>query len=70
MSNTPPFTKEELDEFRALVEDGESHSQMRRINSRLKMPDFIKQVGKEKCDAMFEILKLEFIRSPTNRGKS
>lgn len=69
MSNTPPFTKEELDEFRSLVEDGESHSQMRRINSRLEMPDFIKRVGKEKCDAMFEVLKLEFITSSTNKGE-
>lgn len=53
------YTKEELDEFRKLVEMGESWNQMDRISSRLRMPDFIKNVGKEKCDAMFEVLKKE-----------
>lgn len=53
------YTQAELDEFRSLVEDGESRSQMARIRSRLDMPHFIKRVGKDKCDAMFDVLKRE-----------
>ncbi len=53
------YTQAELDEFRSLVEDGESRSQLARIRSRLDMPRFIKRVGKDKCDAMFEAMKRE-----------
>jgi hypothetical protein len=53
------YTKAELDAFRMLVEQGESPRQMERIHSRLEMPKFIKMVGKEKCDAMLEVLKKE-----------
>jgi hypothetical protein len=53
------YTEEEFNEFRRLVEMGESHHQMDRINSRLEMPGFIKRVGKEKCDEMFDILMEE-----------
>lgn len=53
------YTEEELNEFRELVELGESCHQMDRINSRLDMPKFIERVGREKCDAMFEVLKQE-----------
>lgn len=59
MSNEVTYTEEELDEFRNLVEMGESCHQMDRINSRLEMPKFIERVGREKCDAMFEVLKQE-----------
>lgn len=53
------YTKEELDEFRGLVEKAESINQIARIESRLRMPEFIDRVGREKCDAMFEVLKRE-----------
>lgn len=53
------YTEEELNELRELVELGESSHQMDRIHSRLDMPKFIERVGKEKCDAMFEVLKQE-----------
>ncbi len=53
------YTKDELNEFRKLVEAGESRLQMDRIMSRMEMPKFIERVGKEKCDAMFEVLKKE-----------
>ena len=56
MSN---YTEQELDEFRDLVEAGESQSQTERIRSRVYMPKFIEKVGREKCDAMFEVLKQE-----------
>lgn len=53
------YTKDELNEFRELVEGGESRDQLRRIRARLDMPKFIERVGREKCDAMFEVLKAE-----------
>lgn len=53
------YTEEELDEFRDLVEAGESSIQIERIRSRLDMPKFIERVGRDKCDAMFEVLKAE-----------
>ena len=56
MSN---YTKKELDEFRLLVVQGESRDQVDRINSRLEMPKFIKRVGRDKCDVMYEVLKKE-----------
>lgn len=53
------YTEAELAEFRDLVEAGESRVQTERIRSRLDMPKFIERVGREKCKAMFEVLKLE-----------
>ena len=53
------YTDEELNEFRRLVELSESINQMDRIESRLEMPRFIERVGRDKCDAMFEVLKKE-----------
>jgi hypothetical protein len=53
------YSKEELDEFRDLVEAGESHNQLERIRSRISMPKFIERVGRDKCNAMFEVLKQE-----------
>lgn len=53
------YTQAELKQFRRLVELGESLRQMDRIESRLRMPKFIERVGREKCDAMFEVLKAE-----------
>lgn len=53
------YTTDELDEFRRLVEQAESRDQMDRIKSRLDMPKFIERVGREKCDAMFAVLKAE-----------
>ena len=53
------YTPEDLAEFRRLVELGESKNQMDRITSRLELPGFVAKHGKEKCDAMFEVLKRE-----------
>jgi len=58
-STESPYSKEELDEFRGLVEAGESRIQMERIRSRLDMPKFIERVGKDKCDIMFKELEKE-----------
>jgi hypothetical protein len=49
----------ELDEFRRLVELGESLKQMDRIESRIQMPKFIERVGLTECERMFAILKKE-----------
>ena len=48
-----------MNEFRDLVEAAESPSQLDRIRSRLDMPKFIERVGRDKCEAMFEVLKEE-----------
>lgn len=53
------FTLEELNEFRDLVEAGESQNQLERIRNRMDMPKFVERVGREKCVAMFEVLKQE-----------
>ena len=53
------YTEEDLSEFRRLVEMGESRDQLECISSRARMPTFVAQHGKEKCDAMFEVLKKE-----------
>ena len=53
------YTQEELDEFRELVELAESRLQMDRIEARIQTPKFVERVGKEKCNAMFEVLKEE-----------
>ena len=53
------YTQEDLKEFRRLVQMSESNCQMDRIESRLEMPRFIEKVGRQKCDAMFEVLKVE-----------
>jgi hypothetical protein len=54
--NDVTYTDDELNEFRKLVELGESCHQMDRINSRLDMPHFIERVGKEKCNEMYKVL--------------
>lgn len=53
------FTATELRDFRTLVEGIESRDQLTRINARLQMKTFVEKTGKDKCDAMFEILKKE-----------
>jgi len=53
------YTIAQLNQFRRLVEMGESQNQMDRIKSRLEMPGFIEEVGREKCDEMIEVLKKE-----------
>lgn len=50
------YTQEEFDEFEELVELSGSHDQMDRIYSRLQMPEFIRRVGKAKCDEMWKVL--------------
>jgi hypothetical protein len=57
------YTEEELNEFRDLVEAGESQRQTERIRSRMDMAKFIQKVGREKCDAMFEVLNQEIKRA-------
>ena len=58
-SKKKPYTKAEYKEFSRLVRLAESSRQIDRIKARLEQPKFIERVGKEKCDLMFEALKLE-----------
>lgn len=50
------FTKEEFSRFFKLVEMSGSANQMDRINCRIDMPLFIKEVGRDKCDKMWELI--------------
>ena len=56
MPKKKPYTVAEYRKFKRLVEMAESRVQMDRINSRLQMPKFIEEVGREKCDLMFKVL--------------
>ena len=53
------FTESEWDEFREIVELGESQEEMDRIYSRLLWRKFAKRVYRENCDIIFELLKKE-----------
>ena len=48
-----PWTKEVYAEFDKLTRKESSGRQMDRIESRIKLPLFIAEHGKELCDAMF-----------------
>lgn len=54
---TITWTPEELDQFDELVDMNSSRHQMDRISGRLGMHSFIAKHGKEKCDAMWEVLQ-------------
>ena len=55
----PIYTEEEIAEMRRHVRALESRDQMTRIRARTSESELILRLGKEKCDAMFEILKME-----------
>lgn len=50
------FTKDQFSEFFRLVNMSGSSDQMDRINSRLDMPKFINEVGRETCDRMYKLI--------------
>lgn len=49
------YTKQEYSRFVRLVRMSGSHDQMDRITSRLEMPKLVKELGQEKCQAMWEV---------------
>lgn len=51
------FTREQFGKFFKLVNMSRSSDQMDRINSRLDMREFIKEVGRVKCDEMHELIE-------------
>lgn len=51
------FTKEEFARFFKLVQMSGSADQMDRINCRIDMPVFIKEVGRDKCDLMWQAIE-------------
>lgn len=53
---TQTFTRKQFTEFFRLVNMSGSPHQMDRINSRLEMPNFIKENGRETCNAMWELI--------------
>lgn len=52
-----PYTDAELRQFDMLTNRLSSPNQLTRLDARFQMPKFIAKHGKEKCDAMFEVLK-------------
>lgn len=50
------FTKEQFTEFFRLVNMAVSESQMDRISSRLEIPEFVREVGKNVCDEMYNLI--------------
>ena len=58
MSNSQ-WTKEDLREFKKLVDMSGSRNQMMRIEARIQMPKFIEKHGQEKCDAMWAHINKE-----------
>jgi hypothetical protein len=54
---TKPYTTAELKQFDRLTNKLSSQDQMARINARVDIKKFIEEHGKEKCDAMFDVLK-------------
>jgi len=53
---TAEYTKEELRKFKRLYDKTGSLNGGTRVIARLEMNDFVKEHGKEKCDAMFEAI--------------
>lgn len=52
-----PFTKVLLKKFDHLTMASCSSAQMERIRARLALKAFIKEHGKEKCDAMWAVIQ-------------
>lgn len=52
-----PYTPDEMRTFDRITSLLSSRDQMDLISGRMKLKTFIAEHGKEKCDAMFEVLK-------------
>lgn len=53
------YTKEQLNEFRKLIDLGSSNNQAERSCSRVQMNTFITKTGRSVCDAMFKEIEGE-----------
>lgn len=52
------YTRAQLEAFDRITQNLSSRDQLVRIRARVsEVPAFVKKHGKEKCDAMFEVLK-------------
>jgi len=51
------YTDAELRRFNLITLKLSSRTQLHRIEARMEIRRFIEEHGKEKCDAMFEVLK-------------
>lgn len=52
-----PYTAAELKQFDRLTMKLSSRDQLARIEARMAIKRYIEEHGKEKCDAMFAVLK-------------
>lgn len=57
------FNRTQFEKFFNLVLASGSPNQMDRINSRLGMPKFIKEAGREACDRMWELIEAGYTPS-------
>jgi hypothetical protein len=55
----PAFSAEELSELRTLVHSSESANHLDRLRGRMEIPRFVERVGREKYDAMRQVLDQE-----------
>lgn len=51
------YTDADLKKFDRITQKLHSPNQLTRINGRVEIKTFVEEHGKEKCDAMFEVLK-------------
>lgn len=60
---TKPYTRALLRKFARLTEKTSSRDQMARISARLDLERFIKEHGKDTCDAMWTEIKAKDSRA-------
>lgn len=64
------YTRDEYKTFNALVGATSSPNQLGRIQARLKLNAFVKEHGREKCDAMDAEWKRRSARGKTSKTTS
>jgi hypothetical protein len=70
MSKAVVYTAEELRRFDHLTLRLSSRDQVTRIEARFDVKRFQQEHGKEKCDAMFAVLKARDAKQEKAHGKS
>lgn len=61
---TVEYTKQEYARFSRLVRMSGSPNQMDRITARLEMPKLVKELGDEKCQAMWDVCEADRDNDP------
>lgn len=64
-----PYTEEQYERFKELVDMTGSKMQYARLKARLELSDFVGEIGEETCDFMFERMKAEDPYPETLKGR-